>query len=358
MREMRELLRADLDLLPDYTPAHVTEPWRMIKLDSNENPYGPSPRVLAALADTRTWHYYFGQDDLREQLAQYARVKPENIVVTNGGDESIELVLRAVLEPNDAVIDAPPSFEMYRIAAIANRGRVLDVARLDDFTLDVETVIKTCQTARPEQREGSNVKAICLASPNNPDGNLLPRADLLRLLELPALVMLDEAYFEFAGTSAVDLISKYPNLVIVRTFSKWAGLAGLRVGYVIAAPEVANALHKLRAPYNVNWAGMIAARESLEDAASLMSNVRATIAERERMRVELAKLGWLEPLPSYTNFLLLHLRGHEPHQVKQFLAQHGILIRAFRSARLREYIRISIGTPEMNDAVLDTLKGY
>lgn len=344
---MKELLRADLALLPDYTPAHVTDPRRVIKLDSNENAYGPSPRVLAALADTRTWHYYFGQDDLRQAVAQYAGVKPENIVVTNGGDESIDLVLRAVLEPKEVVIDAPPSFEMYRISAVANRGQVIDVSRFDDFTLDVKAVLQASQT--------SNAKAICLASPNNPDGNLLPRADLLRLLELPALVMLDEAYFEFAGTSAVDLIADYPNLVIVRTFSKWAGLAGLRVGYVIAAPEFANALHKLRAPYNVNWAALIAARESLNDAAYLLNNVRATVRERERMRVALTKMGWLTPLPSCTNFLLIRVNGRDPQQIKQALAQQGILIRAFKSQRLREYIRVSIGTPEMNDTVLNAL---
>jgi histidinol-phosphate aminotransferase len=344
---MKNLLRSDLDLLPDYTPAHVSDPRRVIKLDSNENPYGPSPRVLAALAETRTWQYYFGQDDLRDALAQYAGVQPENLVVTNGGDESIDLVLRAVLEPDDVVLDAPPSFEMYRISAIANRARVMDIPRGDDFVLDTNAVIQTAHA--------SHAKAICIASPNNPDGNLLPRADLLRLLELPALVMLDEAYFEFAGASAVDLLAQFPNLVIVRTFSKWAALAGLRVGYVIAAPAFANALHKLRAPYNVNWAALIAARESLRDAAYLLNNVRAIVAERERVRVALAQLGWLTPLPSYTNFLLVRAHEREPQHIKRALAQQNILIRAFKTPRLREYIRISIGTPEMNDAVLKAL---
>ncbi len=341
---MKKFLRSDLELLPDYTPAHVTDPRAVIKLDSNENVYGPSPRVIQALGDTRTWQFYFGQDDVREQLARYANVAPENIVITNGGDESIDLVLRAVLENGDVVIDAPPSFEMYRISAIANRARVVDVPRFENFALDVETICKT-----------PNAKVICLASPNNPDGQLLPRADLLRLLELGALVMLDEAYFEYAGESAVDLLPRFPNLVIVRTFSKWAGLAGLRVGYVIASAEFINALHKLRAPYNVNWAGLVAARESLNDADYLMNNVRATIAERERMCVELNKFDWLEPIPSKTNFLLMRVRGREPQTIKQKLAEKHILLRAFRSERLKDYIRISIGTPEMNATVLSAL---
>jgi histidinol-phosphate aminotransferase len=345
---MKNLLRADLALLPDYTPAHVSDPRAVIKLDSNENAYGPSPRVLAALGDTRTWQFYFGQDDVRAQLANYANVAPENIVITNGGDESIDLVLRAVLEPRDIVIDAPPSFEMYRISAIANRGTVLDIPRDENFLLDVDALVR----AHAE----NSIKAICLASPNNPDGKLLPRADLLRILRLGSLVLLDEAYFEYAGETGVELLPTYPNLVIVRTFSKWAGLAGLRIGYVIASPEFINALQKLRAPYNVNWAGLIAIRESLNDADYLMQNVRTTIAERERMCAALKALDGFDPIPSQTNFLTIRVQGRDPQTVKQQLAARGILIRAFRSPRLSEYIRISIGTPEQNAQVLQALQ--
>ncbi|MCC7163629.1 MAG: histidinol-phosphate transaminase [Anaerolineae bacterium] len=344
---MKNFLRADLALLPEYTPAHVADPRRVIKLDSNENAYGPSPRVLAALGDERTWHFYSGQDDVAKQLAVYAGVAPENLVLTNGGDESIDLVLRAVLEQGDAVVDAPPSFEMYRISVIANRGRVLDVPRGETFALDTEAVIRAAQS--------ENVRAICLASPNNPDGQLLPRSDLSRILDLGVLVMLDEAYYEYSGETAVGLIAQYPNLVIVRTFSKWAALAGLRIGYVIAAPAFIQGLHKLRAPYNVNLAGLVAVRESLHDAAYLLDNVRTTIAERGRMRLELAQLGWLEPIPSKTNFLLIRVRDRDPQMVKQQLAEKNILIRAFRSPRLKNYIRISIGTPEQNGLVLDAL---
>lgn len=346
--ESGDLLRADLDALPDYTSAHVADLTRVIKLDSNENVYGPSPRVLQALADTRTWQYYAGQDELQAALARYVGVGTEQIVVANGGDEAIDLVMRATLEPGQVVIDAPPSFEMYRICALANRGRVVAVPRDQNFTLDVSEVARVCAQ--------ENVKVICVASPNNPNGNCLPRSDLRRLLELPALVLLDEAYFEYAGESGVDLMARYSNLAIVRTFSKWAGLAGLRIGYVIAAPWLANALHKLRAPYNVNAAGIVAALESLNDADYLMANVRAAVAERERMRAELARLGWLDPLPSATNFLLVHVKDGEPQQIKQSLAARGILIRAYKSPPLKDYIRITIGKPEQNDALLDALR--
>lgn len=345
---MKNLLRADLDALPDYTPAHVTDPRAVIKLDSNENAYGPSPRVLAALGDTRTWQFYFGQDDVSQQLAEYAGVNTENIVITNGGDESIDIALRAVLEPGDVVVDAPPSFEMYRISALANRGRVLEIPRDENFNLDVDAIVAA--------NAAQEIKAICLASPNNPDGKLLPRADLLRILALGTLVLLDEAYYEFSGETAIDLIANYPNLAIVRTFSKWAGLAGLRVGYIIADPTFINALHKLRAPYNVNWAGLVAVRESLNDADYLMQNVRTIIAERERLCTVLQQMDGFDPVPSQTNFLTIRVTGRDPQIIKQQLAQQNILIRAFKSPRLKNYIRISIGTPAQNEIVVNALR--
>lgn len=348
MSDRKPYLRADLDRLPAYTPAHVPDPRRVIKLDSNENHYGPSPRVRAALAAADTWQYYFGQDELRAELAAYAGVRPENIVITNGGDESIDLTLRAALEPGAVVLDAPPSFEMYRILALANRARVVEVPRGERFALDTDAV---CRAAAAE-----NARVIALASPNNPDGGLLPRQELVRLLELPALVLLDEAYYEFSGETAVDLLPTHHNLALVRTFSKWAGLAGLRIGYVIASPEFAGGLHRLRAPYNVNLAALIAARESLRDVDYLMANVRASNAERERVRGALLELGWLDPLPSATNFLLVKVSGRAPQDVRRALLERGIMIRAYSSAVLQDYVRFSIGTPAMNDAVLTALR--
>lgn len=345
---MTSILRADLEALPEYTPAHIPDPRRVIKLDSNENPYGPSPLVLKALKRVDTWQYYYGQDDLRAALANYAQVNPDQLVITNGGDEAIDLVLRATLEAGDVVIDCPPSFEMYRISTLANRGRVVDVPRCEDFTLDTEAVVRACAE--------TNAKAVCVASPSNPDGGLLPRTDLLHLLDHAPMVMLDEAYFEFAAVTALDLLPRYPNLVIVRTFSKWAGLAGLRVGYVIAAASFVAALDKLRAPYNVNLAAIVAARESLNDDAYLLANVRTLVSERERMSVELKRYGWLAPLSSATNFLLCRVIDREARAVREDLATRGILVRAFRSPRLREYIRITVGKPEQNAAVLDALR--
>lgn len=341
-------LRADLQDLPEYVPTTLPATPRVVKLDANENPFGPSPRARAALARTDAWHLYPLQDECRDELARYVGAAPENIVITNGADEAIELVLRAAVGPGETLIDCSPSFEMYDICARRAGAHCVEVPRRADFSVDVQAVLRAARETR--------ARLVMLASPNNPTGDLLPRADLLQLLELDAPVVVDEAYAEFAGVSAVDLLSRFDNLVILRTFSKWAALAGLRIGYAVASPEVARGLNKMRGPFNVNTAGLVAARASLQDREYLMANVRRLIAERERLFAEFAGTELLEPLPSRTNFLFCRVRGMGAAELKEKLYARGILVRTFRAARLQDYVRITVGTPKDNDLLLQELK--
>ncbi|MEW5720076.1 MAG: aminotransferase class I/II-fold pyridoxal phosphate-dependent enzyme, partial [Chloroflexota bacterium] len=177
-----------------------------------------------------------------------------------------------------------------------------------------------------------------------------------RLLALPAMLVLDEAYAEFAGQSYAARVPTQPNLIVLRTFSKWAGLASLRVGYCIAPKVVAAKILQCKSPENVNAAGNVAARASLEDVDYLMANVRRVVAERERLSAALAELGFIQPLPSRANFILCRVIGRDAKQIYDALAARGILIRAFGAPRLREYIRIAVGTPEENKELLCALK--
>ncbi len=340
--------RADLERLPEYVPSARPELKQVVKLDMNENPYGPSPRAIKALASAQEWHYYPEQEELRAALAAYVCVPPENIVLGNGSDESIDLLLRATLEPGDTVIDCPPSFQMYGVTARANRATLVEIPRRNDFSLDLEKVIFTVRS--------TNAKVVLLASPNNPDGGLLPRADLEALLALPSLIVVDEAYAEFAGESAVDLTTHHDNLVILRTFSKWAGLAGLRIGYAIMPASLARAVLKLKGPYNVNAAALIAARASLDDLDYLSSRVAAIVAERERMSAELARFWFLQPFPSRANFVLCGLNGLRARELRAELFDRGILIRSYQAPPLKNHVRITIGTPEQNELVLKALR--
>jgi histidinol-phosphate aminotransferase len=352
-----QLLRQDLNDFPPYSMGHVplADLGRYIKLDLNENTFGPSPKAIAALAAMRHYNRYVGQDELREAVARYVGVDVAHIVTSNGADEMIDLVQRVFLDRGDAIVDCPPSFEMYGFFARLNGAKIVSVPRRDDFSVDVEAIEKQWSVVSGQWSDSPNPKLIFLANPSNPDGSVLSRDDVERLLKLPAILVLDEAYAEFAGESYAARVPAQSNLIVLRTFSKWAGLAGLRVGYCVAPQPIAARLLQCKSPENVNAAGIVAAYASLEDVDYLMTNVRRIVAERERLSAELAQLGFLQPLPSRANFILCRVVGRDARKMYDALAQRGILIRVFGSSRLRDYVRIAVGTPEENDVLLQVL---
>lgn len=348
--DVNRFFRPDLLSFPPYRTAGLplADLDRIIKLDANENPYGPSPKALAALAAFRHWGRYAVQDELRPAIAQYAGVDAGNIVVGNGADEVIDLVQSTFLGAGDAMLDSPPTFEMYSHYAQVAGVRTIEVPRRQDFSLDVDAIEDTVTREHP--------KMLFVTNPNNPDGGLVRRGEIERLLALPVIVVLDEAYAEFSGESIIRRVLEQPNLVVLRTFSKWAGLAGLRIGYCAAPARIADQMMRIKSPYNVNAAAIVAAKASLEDADYLLGNVRRIVQERERLFRELCGLEYLAPLPSRANFILCQVKGIAPLELRERLAERNILVRAFRSPRLQDRIRISVGTPEQDDTLLRALK--
>ena len=371
MSQLTALLRPDIAALGSYTPVVPVEVLaerlglpveRIIKLDANENPYGPAPRALAALAGlAATGHTQRSaiypdpeHTDLRRKLSVHLGQPIERIVCGAGSDELIDLLMRLVLTPGSTMIDCSPTFGMYAFNAALHAARVIDVPRNERFDIEIEAIAEAAE-------QGG--KLLFLPAPNNPTGNPLARADILRLLELPLLLVIDEAYAEFAGVSALDLVDEYPQLVILRTFSKWAGLAGLRVGYGMMHPDLATQLWKIKQPYNVNVAALVAAEASLEDADWLMANVARLNAERERLITVLADIPGLHPYPSAANFVLCRVdpaRGvtaaDRARGIRDDLRKCGVLIRYYARPDLAECVRFSIGRPEQNDILLDELK--
>jgi histidinol-phosphate aminotransferase len=334
---------------------------QLIRLNANENPFGPSPRVAQALADCDSYAFYSDYASLREAVARYASVSPEQVVLGNGADELIDLLIRLLIEPGQAVVICPPTFGIYRFFAEVSRCRVLSVPCRADFSIDVEAI-----EAAIKESEG-DARLLFLVSPSNPGGQAIPLDALRRLLALPLMVAVDEAYIEFGGAmsrngrrhygeSAVSLLPDHENLVVIRTFSKWAGLAGLRLGYALLAPDLVDYLERIRPPYNVNEAAVVAALATFADLETVQANVTRLIAERERLQEELAAFSWLEPLPSQANFILCHLRDHTPQEVVDALIRRGILIRKFSDPAMAEYVRISVGRPEQNEALLAALR--
>jgi histidinol-phosphate aminotransferase len=357
-RDIRSLIRPHLLAMPGYEPVEPIDvmaarlglrPEDISKLDGNENPYGPSPRVAHRLAAYPTYHIYPdpAQRAVREAIGAYVGVDAEQIILGTGSDEMLDFVAMLFLDPGDTLVNCPPTFGVYDFLGEVFNARVLTVARNEDFSLDEPALHKALD---------SGAKLLYLASPNNPTGNVLPRDQLLRILDHNAVVVVDEAYAEFAGDSAVDLVGEYANLIVVRTFSKWAGLAGIRAGYAVVPPQLVETAWKVKVPYNLSVAAEQAILGSLEDKDELMANVRVICEERDRMFSLLAKMTWLRPYPSAGNYILCEVRGVNARDIRDTLRKKGILIRYFDSPGLRNCVRISVGTARDTDRVIEALQ--
>ena len=353
---------------PAYTPIEPLEvlsarlgrsPENIIKLDANENPYGPSPKARLALSNLQFAHIYPDPESraLRSALANFTGAPVENLIAGAGADELIDLILRVLLEPGDRVAVCPPTFGMYAFDTGVNAGEVIEVPREADFSIDLPALQQVVRTRQP--------KILFLATPNNPDGSFPSREELEAILDLPLLVVLDEAYIEFTqtagrlgeGLTRIRQVSQRDNLVVLRTFSKWAGLAGLRVGYGTFPGWIMPTLWKAKQPYNVNVAASQAAIASLGDLDYLAANVERINAERQRLYARLCQIPYLKPYPSQSNFILCNVVGRPALELKNLLAaRYGILLRYYHIPLLKDTIRVSVGRPNDSDVLIDALE--
>ena len=324
-------------------------PAKIIRLNGNENPYGPSPKVSSALGDYENYNYYPdpGQRNLRRVLSGYLNVEPEKIVAGNGSDELIDLLLRMYVGVGDNVIIPTPTFGMYSFSAGICGGEAISVERDENYEIDL-TAMKAAITPKS--------KIIFLTSPNNPTGNIVPEYQTRALLDTGLLVVMDEAYFEFCGDTAIPLLTEYQNLVVLRTFSKWAGLAGLRIGVGAMDSRLAATMMSMKPPYNVNLAAEVALTTSLEDTPGLLERVAEIVAERERMMQQLLDVPNLTPWPSRANFILCEVPDGRGQEIFDGLCSRGIFLRYWSSGRLKNFIRTSIGLPHETDAVVDAFR--
>jgi histidinol-phosphate aminotransferase len=347
---------AHLTSLPAYVPGEAVETLAarlgrsvesIIKLDANENPYGPPPAVKRALAEISTYQYPDSeQRHLRAALAAYTGIPAEFLVAGNGSDELLSLLAQILLEPGDSILVCPPTFSMYAFYAKVKNCRVVNVPRRADFSLDMEGIIYAVQTESP--------KMILIDNPGNPTGLNLPIADIEKLLDLPTLIVLDEAYIEFADTpSFITRVPERENLVVLRTFSKWAGLAGMRVGYGAFPKWISDVLWQAKSPYNLTHPASIAATAALSDIDYLIGNIQRLRDDRERLAAALRRFNGLTVYPSAANFLLVRVDaaafGKSATEICNSLKEQGILVRLFEPMNCT---RITIGLPEHIEALL------
>lgn len=342
------LVREDLRTLVPYDAPFYPD---VIKLDANENPYDFPGEVLEKIyreVSCRDFNRYpdAAAARLRERLAAYTGLGPENIMVGNGSDELIlNIMLTFGARARFAV--ATPTFTMYGVHGRIAFCEKIEVPRSDDFGVDVRAMKQAA--ARPE------VKVVVICTPNNPTGNATPPEDIEDILgSTDSIVVVDEAYGEFGGRSCIPLLDRYPNLVVLRTFSKAFGLAGLRVGYLLAARPVINELLKVKQPYNLNAFSQAAARVVMENPAPFRERIEKILKERDRLFKELSALPGVEAFPTDANFILF--RTPLPAaRVYNGLLERGVLIRNMDGPALPRCLRVSVGTPGENGIFLEKL---
>jgi len=321
----------------------------IIKLDANENPYGCSPKVMEALSKYSSFGVYpdAGQTELRRLLQGYAGVGAEHIVASSGSDQMIDLITRLFVGSGEEVINFSPTFDIFRFAVDLCDGKLVDVPRDENYYVDMAAVKKAIT---------KKTKLILLANPNNPTGTPTSQSDIRELLDTGVPLLADEAYVEFSGETVTPLVSEYENLMVLRTFSKWAGLASFRIGYGIFPPKIAEYLLRIKMPYSISAASFIAVRESLKDVDYLMGRVKEIVAERERLYEELKKIEWLKPFPSKANFIFCHVLNGTAQRIYEGLLGRGILIRYASNHLLKDSIRIAVGKPEHTDILIKSLR--
>ncbi|MDD9982233.1 MAG: histidinol-phosphate transaminase [Gammaproteobacteria bacterium] len=359
--DFRALLNPHLAELEEYAPIEPFEVLsarleipaeRIVKLDANENPYGPLPAVTEALARYPYFHIYPdpAQSELRDALGEFIGVPAAHILPGHGADELLDCLCRMFLAPGDAVINTPPTFGMYSFDARLAGAKVVDVSRRDDFSVDVEAIAAAVEAHRP--------KLLFLTSPNNPSGHWLDGEAFERLLALPVAVVLDEAYVEFADhPSRAGRVLDCDNLMVLRTFSKAAGIAGLRLGYGVFPQWLMRELWKFKQPYNVNAAASVAGIASLRNAEQIEAVVEKLKAERSRLYSLLGTLRGIETVPgSQANFILCRVVRRDARDLKLALERTGVLVRYYDKPGLAGCIRISVGRPEHTDALIDALR--
>lgn len=326
-----------------------------VKINQNENPWDTPSAIREEVMfrfEARKWSRYpdFLPASLHEQLADFAGLRPDQIIAGNGSNELIQATLMVTIGPGKRVLICEPTFALYKQVATVLGGTVESISLTNSLQYNSDLLLSIVEERQPD------VTIIC--SPNNPSGCVIDDGDLRKLLGIArGLVVIDEAYHEFAEHSVVPLLEEHDNLVVLRTFSKAMALAALRVGYLMTDPDLAREIRKSVLPYNLNAFSQMGAEVAIEKYESeLRPLVKRIIAERERLFSELARIRGLAPVASRGNFMVVKSEI-DPKSIFEELLQRDVLVRDVSSyPMLKQYFRVSVGRPEENDELLQGLR--
>ncbi len=321
----------------------------IIRLNANENPYGPWAGIKDSFSEIKFNVYPdSNQDLLRESLSKYTGLDKNQIVAGSGADEMIECIFKIFCNKDDVLIDVQPTFGMYSFLADSIGMKVMPFERDLDWTININKL--------KEEIDINSAKVIFLASPNNPTGNSLSNQDLEEILKMDILVVVDETYFEFCGSTAAEMIKDYENLIILRSFSKWAGIAGLRIGYMLANSEIIDNVFKVKQPYNINVVAEKAAILTLENRLGLQPNIEKILSEKMEFIEFINNLDDVYAFSSDANFILCKFPKNGGKFIFNKLAREGIFVRSFSNENLKDCLRFTIGTANQMKKVKEVLK--
>jgi histidinol-phosphate aminotransferase len=348
-----------------YNLNHFRTGWQnqsLRRLMGNELVYPPSPKVVEAVQNIASKLNYYPEDaltdvELRAKLAEYSGLpgKADWITCGNGSMEVIDMLYEAFLDPDDEIMISTPDYSPYSRRVALYGAKVVDVLPCDeDFNYKLEDF-----TSKITPR----TKMVLISRPNNPDGHFVSRELIQGLLNTGILVAVDEAYVEFASDRVEDMLEKNDNMIISHTFSKAMGLAGIRLGWIIASPKIIDTVNRIRTPLNVGLITHVAAIAAIEDKAYIEENVRRVKADRELMFNEIKKIKGLRPIPSEANFVMIDCKesGFKGSEFYEHLLKHGFITRSFVNGRGLpgdRYFRITIGTHEDTVKILDLIKEF
>jgi histidinol-phosphate aminotransferase len=339
-------VRPVVERMHGYVPGEQPRGGPVVKLNTNENPYPAAPGVLAAVAACASGDLRRYPDPmatpLREAAARVYGLTPEGVLVGNGSDDLLTMVMRTMVGVGDVVVYPEPTYSLYDTLVTIQEGRSLTIPFPPDFTL-------------PPALADTEGRLLMLCNPNSPSGTFTPIDAIEALVRgRDGVVVVDEAYVDFAPASALPLVARYDNVLVLRSFSKSFSLAGMRIGLAFGQPALLAELAKVKDSYNVSRVAIAAGVAALEDYAWMARNVARIVATRARLSEGLRALGY-EVLPSAANFVLARRCGEDQAPVQAALRERGILVRHFPTPRLADALRISVGTDEEIERLLAAL---
>ena len=359
--DIKELINRGIDDLSPYEPGKPIEDLERelgienaIKLASNENPMGPSPKIFDSIEDVlkETHRYPDGNATrLKSTIARKFNVTDNQVTIGNGSNDIIEFVARIFLSRNDSAIYSEHAFAVYPLVVKAVGAKGIEVPA-KNFSHDLDLMLESIE---------ESTKLIFIANPNNPTGSFIEYDELIKFIEkVPEhiIVLLDQAYFDYSSFETKDMefddLSKFPNLIMSRSFSKAYGLAGFRVGFCVSSKEIADYLNRVRQPFNANSLALFAAEKALDDQDFIDKCLQLNLEQKELLYKELDSLGY-ECLPSRANFISFDCKQDSSEAFNKLLME-GVIVRSLAVYKMPNYLRVSVGLPEENLSFLEKIK--